>query len=226
MNNLPLGLKEQSRYLQQLIDEGENLEEELEALEAQQQSTNYQLMKYHEWFQRVFNVLNPLLSAIEQETTLERIENLSETSESVAIIRGKMRGIYLDIEQRKLNHLADVIYKEDVEDLLKEAGELFEGDAPQSHILAAMLTGILLENSVRKLCIREGVIPENDKWKSLGSLVNALKKIEFFNENQLEQLGVWRNIRNDVVHGKFDSFTRSEVESMMDGVKNFVDEYL
>lgn len=217
MSNVPVGLKEQSRYLQQLIDEGNNLEEELEALESQQrQSKKYQLMKYHEWFQRVFNVLNPLLSAIEQETTLEYIVNLPESSESIAIIRGKMRGIYLDIEQRKLNHLADVIYKEDVEDLLKQATELFDGDAPQSHILAATLTSILLENSVRKLCVREGVVSENGKRTSLGYLVNGLKEIEFFDETQLEQLGEWRIIRNDVVHGKFDSLEPGDVQLMME----------
>ena len=89
-----------------------------------------------------------------------------------------------------------------------------------------MCAGIILESAVRKLCERQGLIPENGNWISLAKLIDDLRVNEVFNEHQVTALKAWKDIRNDVAHGKFDSFTRNDVERMIDGVKRFVDEYL
>lgn len=228
MSNIPKGLKEQSRNLQQLINIGENLEVELDKLNSEKgQPQNTQLAKYHEWFQRVLTSFVPLLHVTQQETILQEIKSLPPTSESVAIIRGKMRGTYLDIEQGKLNHIVHRIQKDDIEDLILLAEEYLKDTSNEikGHYLAAMCVSIILENAVRKLCERQGFIADNGKWISLGQLIANLKENEALNERLVDQLDVWRKIRNDVAHGNFD-VTRGEVEGMINGVKSFVQEHL
>jgi len=45
-------------------------------------------------------------------------------------------------------------------------------------------------------------------------------------EHQCNQLGVWRKIRNDVAHGNFDNITQDDIERMIAGVKQFVQDEL
>lgn len=222
MSDIPKNLKEQSRQLQILIDKGEHLERKLNELE----DINSQLYEYNSWHQRVLNILTPLYNEIQQKDILEYIKNLSETSESVAIIRGKMFGMLQDIEIGKLNHLVYRIQKADIEDLLAQAKQALDGNDEEisNHILAAMLTGTILENSVRKLCKRMGL--DDGKYKPLTQLIDKLKKNNVFNKHQANELKHWKNIRNDVAHGQFENLTPNDVEKMIAGVKRFVGDYL
>jgi len=229
MSNIPKILKEYSRNLQQLVDEGEHLQGKMKALESQEKQTGEEsvIFEYHAWHQRVINTFTPLLRAIQQETVADDIENCTPTLSNVVKIRGKMRGTYLDVEQGKLNHVTHSIQKENLEDLLVHTDELFKGEETNSHVLAAMLAGILLEKSIRTLCKREDIIPDDGKWQPLGKLLEILDNKQVFdNQRLIDQLNLWRNIRNDVSHGNYDTFSRSQVEGMIDGVKRFVKDYL
>lgn len=219
MNNTPKVLKKRSRHLQKLINTGENLETELHKLEIQQGVKNEILSKYHEWFQRVVTELSSLLPAIGQSSILEEIKLLKETSESVAVIRGKLRGIYLDIEQGQLNQLVYSVQKKGVEDLLVQADDLMSEDG--NYHLASICAAITLEYAVKKLCEREQIIPENGKWSPLGSLLSTLKENSIINEHTYNRLDSWRKIRNDSVHGKFENNTESNGRDKMT-VVNFL----
>lgn len=225
MNYISKSLKDQSRHLQQLINKGENLEKALDELGKQpDESRNTQLSQYHAWRIRVLTTCTPLMIAVHQEEILQEIKALAPTSESVAIITGMMRGMLREIATGKLNHVVHMIEKEGIEDLLAQADELLitEGKDITGYNLAAMCVSITLEHAIRKLCEREGLIPKNGKWRPLGTLLDSLKENNVLHEHQLNQLEVWRNIRNDVAHGQFDSFNRSDVEGMIAGVKRFV----
>ena len=229
MSNIPPSLKEHSRSLQKLVDEGEPLQDKIKALESQEKQDNREIIifEYHAWHQRVINIFNPLLRVIQQEKVADDIENCTPTHSNIMKIRGKMRGIYLDIERRKFNHIVHSIQKENIEDLLVQTDELFGGGESKSHVLAAMLAGVLLEKSVRTLCERKGIIPDDGKWQPLGKLLEILDEKQVFdNQHVVDQLNIWRNIRNDVSHGNYDTFSRSQVEGMIDGVKRFVKDYL
>lgn len=219
MNNIPNALKEQSRYLQQLIDEGKTLEEKLNKGSFK--------FDYYAWHQSVLNTLSPLLRENEQENIVREIQCLAPTSENVEMIRGKMQGMLRDIGKGKLNNLVYKIQKENIEDLLQQSQELLFGEEREnkSYILAAILTATVLENSVRKLCELKGIIPEGGKWKPLAKLIGELKEQQVLSKSQADQLEIWKDIRNNAVHGKFD-FTPNEIEHMFEGVKRFFNEYL
>ena len=48
------------------------------------------------------------------------------------------------------------------------------------------------------------------------------KKRKVFNELTAKQLRSWADIRNSAAHGKFEEFNRSQVESMVSGVLDFL----
>ncbi|GAB5491914.1 MAG: hypothetical protein Phog2KO_21290 [Phototrophicaceae bacterium] len=219
-------LKDQSRYLQQLINKGENLEKELDDLASQ--SENTQLKMYHKWRTRVLATCTPLLQEIKQEDLVKEIKELPPNSASVATIIGMMYGMLLEISNGKLDYLVHTIQRESIENLLSQADGLMGSDEQEinSYNLAAMSASIVLERAIRKLCERNELIPEDGKWVSLGSLLNILKEKEKFPKHQLSQLDAWRNIRNDVSHGNFENYKREDIETMIEGIKRFVREHL
>jgi uncharacterized protein YutE (UPF0331/DUF86 family) len=62
--------------------------------------------------------------------------------------------------------------------------------------------------------------------KTLNPLIDDLKKAGVFNELKAKQLRSWAAIRNKAAHGEFDQFKRTDVEQMIEGVKNFLADYL
>ena len=99
---------------------------------------------------------------------------------------------------------------------------------------AAVLTGAVLEKSLRTLCDQQNppilTFKTTTKGKSepltLNPLIDELKKAAVFNELKAKQLRFWADSRNAAAHGEFDKFSRSDVEQMIEGVKNFLATYM
>ena len=53
-----------------------------------------------------------------------------------------------------------------------------------------------------------------------------LKKAGVFNELRAKQLRAWADVRNNAAHGEFDQFQRADVEQMIQGISNFLADYL
>ena len=95
---------------------------------------------------------------------------------------------------------------------------------------AAVLTGAVLEDTLRRLCQRQSppiatLKPNGDK-KTLDPLITDLQKAIVFNKAKADQLRSWAKIRNYAAHGEFTEFTRSDVEAMIAGVKTFIADHM
>jgi len=134
--------------------------------------------------------------------------------------RGFLGDLLLQVESELV---AD--YMGQAENLLKE-GQLGKFD----HVPAAVLCGALLEKALRDFCDKQeppiSKTKQNGDPKSLNPLIDDLKKAGVFNEAKAKQLRAWTDIRNHAAHGEFDQFTRKDVEQMIKGVKNFLEDYL
>ena len=162
----------------------------------------------------------------------QRIEKLNKGSGSVEIIVGILTGLKEDYENGFLDDLEEMIIANTSADYMGQAeGLLDEGKSGQyDHVPAAVLCGAVLEDSLRRLCQRQtpsiSITKPNGQFKRLNALIDDLQKANVFNRLKAGQLRSWAQIRNSAAHGKFDEFTRQDVESMLDGVKNFLADYL
>jgi hypothetical protein len=143
-----------------------------------------------------------------------------------------LKGIKNDLESGFLDDLSSQIEAEIAADYMGQAEQLLhEGQKGKfDHIPAAVLSGAVLEKSLRQLCQQQqpkiSIISQNGDHKTLGPLIDDLKKAGLFNELKAKQLRAWADIRNKAAHGDFDQFSRSDVEQMIAGISTFLSEFL
>lgn len=135
------------------------------------------------------------------------------------LARGSLDSLALQIEAAVLTD-----YMTQASGLLADTMEEF------THIPAAVLAGASLERSLRTLCQTleppEPVTNERDSFLGMGALIDVLKKRQAFNELQAKQLRAWAAIRNSAAHGKYDEFSRHQVEQMIEGIDAFLAQHV
>ncbi|HLP90311.1 MAG TPA: DUF4145 domain-containing protein [Nostocaceae cyanobacterium] len=143
-----------------------------------------------------------------------------------------LKALKVDFEKGFLGDLAIQIESEIAADYMGQAEQLLgKGSTGKyDHVPAAVLSGAVLEKALRTLCSKETPpIPTvNAKGEplTLNPLIDGLKKGGVFNEPTAKQLRAWADIRNKAAHGEFDQFTRSDVETMIKGIENFLATYM
>ena len=137
-----------------------------------------------------------------------------------------------DFDKGFLDNLVLKVEAELASDYMGQAeGLLKEGQSGKfDHVPAAVLAGAVLEKGLRTLCGQQQpavatVTPKGDP-KTLNPLIDDLKKAGVFNELRAKQLRAWADIRNKAAHGEFDEFQKSDVEQMIEGITNFLADYL
>ncbi len=142
----------------------------------------------------------------------------------VAVLRGVrdnyLAGMFHDL---KVRIVADISadYMGQAESLLKE-GTTGQYD----HVPAVVLCGAVLEDRLRRWCNAQSppfsTTKSDGSNKTLGPLIEELRKNQKFDKQVLRLLQWWADIRNHAAHGEFDKFTRKHVELMLRGVDSFL----
>lgn len=147
-------------------------------------------------------------------------------------LAGILSGLKKSVNAGLLVNISHQIEAKIAADYLGQAeGLLQEGQLGKyDHVPAAVLTGSILENSLRTLCKRASpeisTMKANGEPKTLNTLIDDLKKANLFNELKAKQLRSWADIRNAAAHGEFDKFKREDVEQMLTGVRNFLTDFM
>jgi len=133
-----------------------------------------------------------------------------------------------DLERGFLDRLILRVQAEVTADYLGMAEGLL-GDGPRGandHVPAAVLSGAILERSLREACGRQNpaipTLKPNGEPKAMSALIEDLKAAGVFHEVLAKQLRAWAGIRNAAAHGHFDEFTRDQVELMVKGIGQFL----
>jgi len=143
-----------------------------------------------------------------------------------------LRGVKDDFEKGFLDDMVGAIEAEIASDYMGQAEHLLaEGQRGRSdHVPAAVLAGAVLEKALRTLCCQQQPpIPlknTNGGFKTLGPLIDEVKKAGALNEAKAKQLRAWAGIRNLAAHGEFTQFKRTDVEAMISGINSFLADYL
>lgn len=184
--------------------------------------------------QTSFLSLIQLLSSDNQHlnTIYAAVKELKNKQSEAEKMRGQILGLYSDFKLGMLENISRMVEANVAADYLGQAEHLLTEGKPGNYdyVPAAVLTGAILEDALRRLCQRQNppidVDKPNGEPKTLNPIIDDLRKADVFNELKAKQLRSWADIRNAGAHGRFDDFRRQDVEQMLTGVQNFLADYL
>jgi len=126
-----------------------------------------------------------------------------------------------DYEHGYMQDVRVLVAAEMFSNLLDQASELLEAGY---HGPAAVLSGAILENNLRKLCnIHEIELPANPKIEFMNA---QLAKVNVFNKLTQKRITAIADVRNSAAHGKWDEFTKEDVKDMIKWITGFTETYL
>jgi hypothetical protein len=236
------------RYLQrfnELIQEGEELSREIHNIaehsvmtsstrirENTSQEDNA-LNRFGEWVVNYTSLLDQIIpSSSVHRTFIEKEEIFYDNKSGLKIRLSRLKGLKKDFEQGFLGNLELQVEATISADYMGQAERLLaEGQPGQhDHVPAAVLAGAVLEKGLRILCTQQtpplALLDANGKPLMMNRLIDDLKKANVFNELKAKQLRAWADIRNKAAHGEFSEFSRNDVEVMLEGVSNFLANYI
>ena len=174
--------------------------------------------QYHEWITRcrsfagrVFGRDSEYYKAMIDESLSH--EYYSDFEKFVA----QLNALAADVRAGALFEVERLVEASVFDDLLEQAEHLSaNGYKPP----AAVITGCVLEETLRRLCDRHGVAlgpsPKLD-W------MNAeLAKVGAYQKLTQKKVTALADIRNSAAHGKWKEFTDADVENMIRDVRDFV----
>jgi len=91
---------------------------------------------------------------------------------------------------------------------------------------AAVMTGSVLEEHLRKLCDKSGISTVTGANPKKADLLNAeLAGAAVYSKLDQKSITAWLDLRNKAAHGKYGEYTREQVQSLQDGVRHFMVRY-
>jgi HEPN domain len=126
-----------------------------------------------------------------------------------------------DYSKGYLSELRALIRAEVFDDFLEQAQHLFEQGYYQP---AAVLAGGVLEDSLRKLCVRSGIALATKP--KLDGMNAELAKKAVYNTLVQKRITWLADIRNKAAHGQVTGFSSSDVDTMLRQVRDFVTDFL
>lgn len=137
---------------------------------------------------------------------------------------GILKRIKNQILSDHVTPLSDLVAVTVFDDFIAIARHLFEKKyfAP-----AVALCGAVLEDSLRRVATNHQLTVEEDD--TIGPLNDRCASNGIYDKRMQIKINGWREIRNTVDHGWFDDFKKiqkKEFKEMIDGVDNFIAEYL
>ncbi len=134
---------------------------------------------------------------------------------------GILEAAHNDFTEGFLFDLRSLISAELLGDFLEQAETLLQEGY---YVPAASLAGAVLEDSLRKLCEKNGMeVPEKTKIDKLNT---ELAKANIYNKLTQKEITAKADIRNNADHGKYDKFTEEDVGFMVKWIRKFESEHL
>ncbi|NOT48377.1 MAG: HEPN domain-containing protein [Acidobacteria bacterium] len=138
---------------------------------------------------------------------------------AVEKVIGVLKAAKDDYENGYLSETQTLIAAEVFEDFLEQSEHLLN----QGYFTAAaVIAGSVLEDGLRKLCLRKGITLST---KPKLDMMNAdLAKTGVYNLLKQKQITALADLRNKAAHG-LGGFTKEDVDSMINDVRRFMRDY-
>ncbi|MDP2914923.1 MAG: HEPN domain-containing protein [Candidatus Aminicenantes bacterium] len=134
---------------------------------------------------------------------------------------GVVEAAQRDFEAGLLFNIRNLITAEVLGDFIEQAETLLKAEY---YVPAASLAGAVLEDTLRKLCEKNGIpIPESTKIDRLNA---ELVKANVYDKLVQKRITAIADIRNNADHGHFDKFKKEDVQDMIAWIRSFAADYL
>ena len=88
---------------------------------------------------------------------------------------------------------------------------------------AAVLVGSVLEEHLRKLCLKSGLaVSAGANYKKADTLNAELAGAGVYSKLDQKSITAWLDLRNKAAHGHYADYTKAQVQLMLDGVRHFM----
>lgn len=144
----------------------------------------------------------------------------SPEARGVLELEGILRGLRQDVAAGYLASVEELIHADLFADFLEMASELLEKNYKDA---AAVITGSVLEEHLRKLAVKNTLPTDADGKPKKADTLNAdVEKAGVYNKLELKQVTAWLDLRNKAAHGQYDQYTPAQVQLMLEGVRDFL----
>ncbi|MEW5786151.1 MAG: HEPN domain-containing protein [Bacillota bacterium] len=146
----------------------------------------------------------------------DHYQELKRLAENEKTCFGILQAAHRDFNDGFLFDLRDLVAAELLGDFIDQAETLI---AEGYHVPAASLAGAVLEDTLRKLCLKNRLpVPDRTKIDRLNA---DLAKAGVYDKLIQKRITALADIRNKADHGHFDEFAKDDVEDMVRWVRRF-----
>ncbi len=133
---------------------------------------------------------------------------------------GILRALREDYAAGYLSSVAELIHADVFADFLEMADHLLDQGYKDA---AAVMTGSVLEEQFRKLCLKSGIQVENGTNPKKADLLNAeLAGAGVYSKLDQKNITAWLDLRNKAAHGKYSEYTKEQVQALHVGARHFM----
>lgn len=142
---------------------------------------------------------------------------------AVGLLLGILRAMRSDYAEGYLSSVAELIHADLFADFLEMSDHLLAQGYKDP---AAVMTGSVLEEHLRKLCDKNGIPTTAGANPKKADLLNAeLAGASVYSKLDQKSVTAWLDLRNKAAHGKYSEYTKEQVQALQDGVRHFMTRY-
>lgn len=182
------------------------------------QSTNYYELLTR--FRAAIERLSPGESAyITDANAVPKGWPAEECNQLVAIVRALRE----DYAHGYMRTVEELVHADVFADFLDMASELLSKGYKDA---AAVIVGSVLEEHIRQLARLNGVsIVAGSSPKKADTINAALAKAAVYNKLEQKNVTAWFGLRNEAAHGNYGGYAKTQVESLLHSVRDFMVRY-
>lgn len=133
---------------------------------------------------------------------------------------GSLKALRRDYQDGYLQTVQALVKADVFADFLEMAAHLLEQGYKDP---AAVLAGGVLEEHLRALCATRGIETVTAGRPKKADAMNAeLAGASAYNRLDQKSVTAWLDLRNNAAHGKFDQYSKQQVDMMLGGVREFI----
>lgn len=154
------------------------------------------------------------------------LESLSERN--LLRLTGVVQVVRRAVAEDYLQSAQELVRAEVFSDFLEMAEHLQEEGYKDP---AAVVAGTVLEQHLRKLCLKHNLTIEATDTagklypKKAEALNTELAGQKVYGKNEQKQVTAWLGIRNSAAHGKYGEYTHAQVDLLLQGIRGFLARY-
>lgn len=210
------------RELDDLIAEGQRLDSSYDMTDMGSRESNIAEVEFQSFVtasrasvERIAGKTSEFYAAIPRDIP-DRIAVLGYGGSVVPVITGTLIALRKAVDAGLLVRLENRLRANVYDDFLVQAGELLSAGY---HVAAMVLTGSVLEDHLRKLCVAR-----NLTWSGNGSIskYNDLLRDNCYTQSTWRRIQAIGDVRNDAAHGSGASVKREDVDDAHQFVGRFL----